>query len=101
MAPLTKVRPSDRGLLVVKPASSRGALLDGHRRVGENGSTSVNEKGHQDGILPDGTMGTKPWANQPWSLIETPSATQNVSIPYSFLLIEISSSIYYLNLITP
>lgn len=42
---------------------------------------SGSEKGRQDRKTQDETAGIKPWANQPWPLIETPSTTHHITHP--------------------
>ncbi|KAI0434428.1 hypothetical protein F5Y09DRAFT_252366 [Xylaria sp. FL1042] len=87
MVSLTRPKVGDRGLLTLKPSSSsRSASSSGNGRA----SGSGNKAGSQDGKIKGKDTVVKPWANQPWPLIEVPSRSQNISHPALYIANEIS-----------
>ncbi|KAJ8122658.1 hypothetical protein O1611_g9787 [Lasiodiplodia mahajangana] len=82
MASLARARPNDQGLLTVKPSSPRAMPLGGHRQAGGSGSQDMKARGE--------AVVVKPWADQPWPLIETPSRTQNITHPALHIANEIA-----------
>ncbi|KAF2965521.1 hypothetical protein GQX73_g8038 [Xylaria multiplex] len=89
MVSLIKARPADRGLLAVKPPSPRAASSGGYRQASGSGSGN-KAAGNQDGKA-KGEIGVlKPWADQPWPLIEVPSKTQHITHPALHIANEIA-----------
>ncbi|TGJ82232.1 hypothetical protein E0Z10_g6534 [Xylaria hypoxylon] len=88
MASLIKPRPGDRGLLAVKPSSPRAAASGGYRQASESGSGSGS--GSQDGKAKGEIVVMKPWADQPWPLIESPSRIQHITHPALHIANEIA-----------
>jgi hypothetical protein len=78
MGSLLRVQNDDHGSMAVKPLFH----ADGHEHgwmAGVNvGSTKAKGKGKAVATA------VKPWADQPWPLIDTPSSTQSVSISFLF-----------------
>ncbi|KAI1756076.1 hypothetical protein F4782DRAFT_319782 [Xylaria castorea] len=87
MASLVTLRADDRGLLAVEPSSSRAASSGGQRQTSGSGSTSRSRDGKNTQSEP---IVVKPWANQPWPLIETPSRTQQITHPALHIANEIA-----------
>ncbi|GAW20989.1 hypothetical protein ANO14919_105020 [Xylariales sp. No.14919] len=85
MMSLIRTRPSDRGLLSVKP-SSRAAPSSGYGQA----SGSENKGGSRDGKAKGEIAVMKPWADQPWPLIEMPSRTQHITHPALHIANEIA-----------
>ncbi|KAI0479821.1 hypothetical protein F4859DRAFT_477482 [Xylaria cf. heliscus] len=85
MVSLIRPRTADRGSLAVKPASHRAASSSGHGLP--NGSASRSRDGKKAQPEPSAM---KPWANQPWPLIETPSWTQQITHPALHIANEIA-----------
>ncbi|KAI0812153.1 hypothetical protein GGR55DRAFT_614670 [Xylaria sp. FL0064] len=87
MVPLVRPKVGDRGLFTLKPSSSTGfASFIGNGRA----SGSGNRAGSQDGKIKDQCMVVKPWADQPWPLMEVPARTQNITHPALHIANEIS-----------
>ncbi|KAI1148011.1 hypothetical protein F4825DRAFT_465227 [Nemania diffusa] len=82
MASLIRARPNDQGLLAVKPSSPRATSFGGHRQASGSGSQDMKAQGE--------VVATKPWADQPWPLIETPSRTQAITHPALHIANEIA-----------
>ncbi|KAI1274015.1 hypothetical protein F5Y07DRAFT_410668 [Xylaria sp. FL0933] len=87
MVPLVRPKVGDRGLFTLKPSSSAGfASLIGNGRA----SGSGNKAGSLDGRIKAYDTVVKPWADQPWPLIEVPARTQNITHPALHIANEIS-----------
>ncbi|KAI0451090.1 hypothetical protein F5B21DRAFT_390925 [Xylaria acuta] len=78
-------RAADRGLLAAKPSSPRAASSSGHGQA--SGSASRSRDGKKAQSEP---AVMKPWADQPWPLIETPSRTQQITHPALHIANEIA-----------
>ncbi|RYC56968.1 hypothetical protein CHU98_g9242 [Xylaria longipes] len=87
MASLLRPRAADRGLLAVKPSSPRASSSGGHAQASGSGSASGSRDGKRVQSEP---VVMKPWANQPWPLIETPSRTQQITHPALHIANEIA-----------
>ncbi|KAI0549935.1 hypothetical protein F4679DRAFT_583931 [Xylaria curta] len=85
MASLVRLRAADRGVLTAKPSSSRAASSSGHGQA--SGSASRNRDGKKIQSEP---VVVKPWADQPWPLIEIPSRTQQITHPALHIANEIA-----------
>ncbi|KAK5632243.1 hypothetical protein RRF57_007957 [Xylaria bambusicola] len=89
MVSLTKSkRGGERGLLSLRSSSSRTTSSSGSRQA--SGSGSGHKPGGQDGRTKKESTVVKPWANQPWPLIETLSMTQNITHPALHIANEIT-----------
>ncbi|TRX93419.1 hypothetical protein FHL15_005694 [Xylaria flabelliformis] len=86
MASLVRLRAVDRGVLTAKPSSSRAASSGGYGQASGSGSKSPpNGKKVQSELVV-----VKPWADQPWPLIEIPSRTQQITHPALHIANEIA-----------
>ncbi|KAI0536978.1 hypothetical protein GGR58DRAFT_371136 [Xylaria digitata] len=89
MVSLIRARPGDRGLLAVKPSSPHAASSGGYRQASGSGSGNKGP-GNQDGKAKGEIAALKPWADQPWPLIEVPSKTQHITHPALHIANEIA-----------
>ncbi|KAI1735464.1 hypothetical protein F4680DRAFT_461725 [Xylaria scruposa] len=85
MASLVRLRAADRGPLAAKPSSSRAASSSGYGQA--SGSASKSRDGKKTQSEP---AVVKPWADQPWPLIEIPSRTQQITHPALHIANEIA-----------
>ncbi|KAI0441350.1 hypothetical protein F4803DRAFT_428227 [Xylaria telfairii] len=82
MVSLIRPRAADHGLLAVKSSSPRATSSGGHG--GACGSASSSISGRNEPAV------MKPWADQPWPLIETPSRSQPITHPALHIANEIA-----------
>ncbi|KAI0522013.1 hypothetical protein F5B22DRAFT_643594 [Xylaria bambusicola] len=89
MVSLIKSRPGgERGLFALRSSSSRTTSSSGSRQA--SGSGSGQKPRGQDGRTKEEATVVKPWANQPWPLIETLSVMQNITHPALHIANEIT-----------
>ncbi|KAI0856501.1 hypothetical protein F4860DRAFT_401433 [Xylaria cubensis] len=86
MASLVRLRAADRGVLAAKPSSSRAFSTGGNGQASGSGSKSPpnGKKVQSEPVV------VKPWADQPWPLIEIPSRTQQITHPALHIANEIA-----------
>lgn len=91
MASLIKLRPGgERRLLAFRSSSSRTASSSGSKQTDGSGNKSEGrgERTKSENVV------MKPWADQPWPLIEAPSRTQNVRILTTNFRFALTSSVF-------